>query len=221
MSSVFDVLSDGAAEPAACDACGRQISPATFVPSARSVKQLRGALLESVLAAYQEEYRDAAERWKNLETKAQGTVAIAGIFVAGILAFIRPSDAMTLRPAERVLLAVAISTFAGAVVCAAAALILRARDSVPSQLVEKMAADLRRDTDEGLVASLDGYLFDQIEAWTTVNTETRRTLAGKAQALAAGQALLIVGVLLFAAVAAGSVFVPRNQAASVQQGGAR
>jgi hypothetical protein len=41
------------------------------------------SLLQVALEAYKDEYREISDSWRNTETKAQGAVAIAGIFMAG------------------------------------------------------------------------------------------------------------------------------------------
>ena len=52
-------------------------------------------LLIAALDAFKQEYDRLAKTWEQLDLKAQGTVAIAGIFLGGIFAFIT-----NLRPSE-------------------------------------------------------------------------------------------------------------------------
>jgi hypothetical protein len=49
----------------------------------------REVLLRDALDAYQKEYRELIDKWRNLEGKAQGVVTVSGIFLAGMFAFIR------------------------------------------------------------------------------------------------------------------------------------
>ena len=46
-------------------------------------------VLEQAVESYREEYRELAQDWHALDTKAQGSIAVAGIFLAGTFAFIR------------------------------------------------------------------------------------------------------------------------------------
>lgn len=47
------------------------------------------AVLQVVLDAYRTGYATLADDWRNLDTKAQGTVTIAGIFLAGVFGFVK------------------------------------------------------------------------------------------------------------------------------------
>ncbi|HEU0013985.1 MAG TPA: hypothetical protein VFQ45_09895 [Longimicrobium sp.] len=57
--------------------------------SAEKLRERKVSLQRQVVAAYEREYRDLVESWKSVETKAQGTVAMAGIFLAAVFAFAR------------------------------------------------------------------------------------------------------------------------------------
>ncbi len=51
-----------------------------------SAAELKEQLLASALEAYRQEYKELSESWRSLEAKAQAGVAVAGIFIAGVLA---------------------------------------------------------------------------------------------------------------------------------------
>ena len=46
-------------------------------------------IIERALAACTDEYREQADTWKTLETKAQVAITIAGVFLAAVFAFTR------------------------------------------------------------------------------------------------------------------------------------
>ncbi|MDQ3474098.1 MAG: hypothetical protein M3447_10210 [Acidobacteriota bacterium] len=54
--------------------------------------EIRETWRKATLDAFLDEYREQTETWRSLETKAQGNIAVAGIFVAGSLAYITKSD---------------------------------------------------------------------------------------------------------------------------------
>ena len=58
--------------------------------------EVEARLRREALASYHDVYRDLAENWRHLDSKAQGTTAIAGVFLAGALALINtlPEDAL-------------------------------------------------------------------------------------------------------------------------------
>jgi hypothetical protein len=46
-------------------------------------------ILEKVLESYADEFKELSDTWKQLDQKAQGTTAIAGIFLAAVFAWAR------------------------------------------------------------------------------------------------------------------------------------
>src|SRR5207237_1254243 len=57
--------------------------------TAEPMELTRNAVHEMVLATYQKCYEELAINWGSIDGKAQGTVTIAGIFVAGIFGFVK------------------------------------------------------------------------------------------------------------------------------------
>ena len=52
------------------------------------VSSIREFLRKNLFDSYRDEYKEISDIWRGLETKAQGNIAIAGIFIAGAFAFI-------------------------------------------------------------------------------------------------------------------------------------
>lgn len=73
--------------------------PLTPAVSDEIHKSISGLLLDHCRIAY----NDEAETWRDLERKAQGTAAIAGVFVAAVFLLLRDYEALT--PTEGALVA--------------------------------------------------------------------------------------------------------------------
>jgi glucan phosphoethanolaminetransferase (alkaline phosphatase superfamily) len=65
-------------------------------------------LREATLEAYLEEYKKLNETWRSIEAKAQGSIAVSGIFIAAALAFITTAN-LVLRCHEKILLFIGLS----------------------------------------------------------------------------------------------------------------
>lgn len=70
-------------------------------------EETRESLRKVTLDAYRDEYNQDTETWRSLETKAQGNIAVAGIFIAGSLAYLTKSD-LRLEHHEEIFLLIAI-----------------------------------------------------------------------------------------------------------------
>src|SRR5262249_37673689 len=67
---------------------GKQAPPRSNLPATLE------DLLPPALDSFREQYRDLAESWRHMDTKAQGAGAIAGVFLAAALAWAKdlPTD---------------------------------------------------------------------------------------------------------------------------------
>ncbi|HSU13139.1 hypothetical protein [Longimicrobium sp.] len=157
---------------------------------------LRIALLREALESYRSEYDLLVERWKGLETKAQGTVAIAGIFLAGIFTFIRDLKATSPALERWVLVLVALLL---ALTVALAVLALRVReieDPVPGQEAERMVLDICSLSVEEIPERMPGLFGEQFGVWREVNLRVRASVERKARWLRCAQSFLMAASLL-------------------------
>ena len=46
-------------------------------------------VLEQIIESFKDDYNDCWETWKHLDAKANGIVAISGVFLSGLFAFNR------------------------------------------------------------------------------------------------------------------------------------
>ena len=160
----------------------------------------RQTLLTDALGQYRAEYALLADRWKVLETKAQGTAAIAGIFVAGVFAITRDLDEAT-PFYELWLLAGVILLLTTAILFAVRALFIRNLVDPPagSQL-EQVAMDVVTLDDEQFADHLPAVYSEQFTVWREANEALRHAVVAKAVAVWRGQLVLAAAVLLMAMV---------------------
>ncbi|MGQ0761785.1 MAG: hypothetical protein ACT4OT_07195 [Acidobacteriota bacterium] len=156
---------------------------------------LRESLQRLVLDSYRDEYKDVSETWRNLEGKAQGAVAIAGIFVAGAFAYIR--DAKTPGSLEKVSLAVSIFSLMASVLFAIWALKVRKVPAPPwGSEIGKLVQDLLAIKDDPELAKrVPLFTTDQVKLWETSTNKAKKVNQSKANWLLASHVFLVLAIL--------------------------
>ena len=150
-------------------------------------------LLREVLDAYRAEYKELHEDWRALDTKAQGTITVCGIFIAGIFALLKdlslatPSDVRQSLTVTTVLLTISI------VAC------------VMSFFVRDVRVPRAEDHEENVSALIDAkridntsianYLRDQCIPWKEANDSISAKKNIKASLLVFGQFSLVCALL--------------------------
>src|ERR1043165_7035429 len=89
-----------------------------------TISEAKESLKRTVLDSCYDEYKEYVANRRSLETKAQGNVGIAGIFIAGVFAFITKSD-FPRNEVERIILLTALGFLVSSVVFSI--LVLQAR----------------------------------------------------------------------------------------------
>lgn len=156
----------------------------------------RETLFKAVLDAYRGEYGELYQTWRNLETKAQGNAAIAGIFLAGLFAFV--SDIAPQPPWwQKTLLVVSGCALGLSVLFAALVLAVRTRWSPQvGRNIEALATDLNRlDDDREVAERLPAFISDQVDVWKNGVTELQDLVHRKARNLRLAQLCLAFGVV--------------------------
>ena len=160
------------------------------------------SLREATLAAYLEEYKKLNETWRSIETKAQGSIAVSGIFIAGALAFITKAD-LLLRRYEKILLFVGLTCLIVSVILAI----------VTSRTMSIIAAPLgsfraKHTIDLGAVkdeADLQQYLpiifAEHVAEWKKVIAAVNAVNDRRAKTLWLAQLFLILAILAVALLA--------------------
>ncbi len=164
--------------------------------------EIREKIENTLLEAYRNEYKEHISIWQNLESKAQGTVAMSGVFLAGIFAFIRQLGDQS-NDVIRVLLVFAIIFLALSLLSCILVLKTRKRPALPGgAIVEKIVVDLIEGSANNVSASQ--YLLfirDQTKAWSRVNMEINKINNDKAKHLWIAHRFIIssLGIVLLIA----------------------
>ena len=160
-------------------------------------KQGLDSLLDVSLKAFEEEHRELSETWRHIETKAQGTVAISGIFLAGVFAFIRFrwDDAGS---AEALLLVLSMLLIVCSVIGSLMALRVRSVSAAPrGEQLHRLVEDLQDAGEAETPERIRRFLGDQIGSWKSVNEAVQRINSNKAGWLMTAQVFLLAAIVCF------------------------
>ena len=159
-------------------------------------------LRQATLDAYLEEYKKLIETWRSIEAKAQGSIAVSGIFIAGALAFITSAN-LVLRWHEKLLLFVGLT-------CLIVSVILAIVTSRTLSIVSAPLGNFRAKTTLDLAqvkteAELQEYLpilfAEHVSEWKEVILAVSAVNDRRAQTLWSAQLFLIFAILAVALLA--------------------
>jgi hypothetical protein len=166
-----------------------------------NAQEIRQSLHGSVIEAYSNEYKELADTWRNLETKAQSAITIAGIFIAGAFAYVRDIRPET-HKSEKVLLGVCVCFLIASVVLSILALRLR-KIAAPlmGENLDKLVDDLLQiSEDKEFLDRLPNYYNDQIALWQQVKKETHDANQSKARFLWWAHITLVLAIVVVACI---------------------
>ncbi len=183
---------------------------------ARRLSELRKQLRDDVLSAYEQEHTRLVETWNSLESKAQATVAIAGIFIGGMLALAKDITPETGFLARIIILVPTIILLA-TVLCAALALTIQTVEDAPEgDNVRAFVDDLLAvDTAEELSERMPRYLGDRSKIWSATNSEHFAANEQKAGWIQRAQWLLFAAIVTAALVVGWQLFIPTPKSSAV------
>jgi hypothetical protein len=147
-------------------------------------------LVNNSIEGYRTEYLQLSDTWDKLDSKAQGNIGVCGLFLAGMLAFIRALNESS-DGVEKLSLTLICSLLFGSTFFAAK--VLRVQD-VPSgpvgESLNKLVQDLLRVESPVPSERILNFGKDQTTIWNTVNVEFRNANSAKALNLTRAQWLL-------------------------------
>lgn len=151
-------------------------------------------LLRDALDSYKDEYSELSETWRSLDGKAQGAIAASGIFLAGMLAFVR--DLLrTASCAEKCLLTTSAIFLSFSIVFALLVLWVRTVPMAPlGESLESLINDLLGAEDGTTPERLSNFARDHAKMWKTTNVEVQRVIEKKARNLVWVQGLLVSAI---------------------------
>jgi len=155
-------------------------------------------LLRSALDSYKQEHRVVSETWKHLESKAQGTIAISGILLAGVFAFVRMVSVASATH-EKLLLMSAVLMLLLSVIFAVC--VLRIREVAGAPLgddVRGLVEDLLAGGEVPSPEEISNFINDQAGMWSEVNKQVDAINQCKASYLFRSQKVLLIAIMLVA-----------------------
>lgn len=148
-----------------------------------------------VLDAYKAQHTEYVDLWKTLDTKAQGTIAIAGIFLAGAFGFAR--DVGDLEWVPRFLFAGAVVALWASVACAVRALwVSRVRFPPAGETAELELKRLEHLAKEDRASELKVVLYDLASGFRLAITSIEAGIARKATWLLRAQVSIGLGATI-------------------------
>lgn len=163
----------------------------------------RAELVQLELRGLSEEYEELSETWKLIDTKAQVTASVAGVFLGGMFA-IQRLPSLSLDLGEKFVLVIALSLLVASIVCAMKGLQLRNISFPPRGASAGNTFDFLYLTSEfqtggvGLVERILRHNQEQIKVWRVVNAKTLRVVDSKGKWTLRAQWLFAAGASLFA-----------------------
>lgn len=153
-------------------------------------------LLERVLRRYEGEYLELTNVWKNLESKAQGNVAISGLLIS-VSGFFMNGFEIGFLAYARNIIAISIIFLAISVACSIFVLIVQPGMNIPSgEGYEKMARAILNLEEEELKMRKFNFLMDECSLWKSAIDSRRKTCVRKAKCLRISQCLLLLSLML-------------------------
>ena len=150
-------------------------------------------LLERGYTAFADEYKEQAEIWRTLETKAQGLIGASGLFLAAAFAFSREP---TLLVPTKIIVLLTISSLVWAVLAALS--VLRISEfSFPDGVnaVQDVKAAVSKPS-EAVGERYEAFLLDQLQLTDEIIKSIERANELKHSKLAAAQTLVAFAALL-------------------------
>lgn len=159
------------------------------------------ALIELALERARYEYTELADNWKQLDAKAQGTGALAGVFLAAVFAFGQQNSPMLSIEMVKAMAIALVLLLTAAILCAVICLWTREAqmppdaEAVRNQVKTFLGADL---DDEARLAEREALLNGFLDDWVAANATLAARNAIKARWLTRAQALLVAGAAISA-----------------------
>ena len=167
-----------------------------------NVSEIHERMRKAALDAYLEEYKQLKETWRSIETKAQGSIAVSGIFIAGALAFLTKQESQ-LRCPDKLLLFIGLACLIASVILAI--LVLRTLvTTVPplGNVVGPYAMGMVSVPEEAdLLLHTDAFFTDLVSRWDNIINEVSNTNEAKADTLWSAQLFLIFAIIAVAVLA--------------------
>jgi hypothetical protein len=159
-------------------------------------------LIDLGLESFREEFRDLSDTWRNLDTKAQGVGAIAGVFLAALFSWIREPFS-NFSQFDKLAILVSILLLITAVVAGLLTLLIRKVAAPPlGEETAKMLKDIiGKYKDEEASARIAAFYNDQVGIWKEANIGFKKGVNIKAFRLSISQVALTLAAVFVGSTA--------------------
>lgn len=162
--------------------------------------EIKRELVQFAYDRSEHEHDELSEAWKLLDTKAQATAGIAGVFVAAAFAFVR-NTSLQLNISEKWLLSLALVFLAASIFSAVLAMLVR---SVPMPLsgadTAKSVRDILRQPENELAERQVNLIADTVTQWAGVNDKVAESVAIKGKRVEFSQGALVGASVIITAM---------------------
>lgn len=160
----------------------------------------RERLVHDALDSYKNEHRELFETWRSLDSKAQGAITVSGIFLAGILGFIRTLTEAT-GPTEKWLLTATALLLTLSIIFSLWVLWVRTVERSPlGDALDTLVKDLLETDDDIRPEQLVNYCRDHAGMWSETNRDVDNKNSQKAGRLIMAQVMLALAIVCAATV---------------------
>lgn len=168
---------------------------------------MKEALRQLVLDSYSDAYKELTDNWKTLETKAQGNITVAGVFIAAAFAY-TSSTGPKLAEVQQLVLVLAIIFLVISVLLAVHVLRIREVPAPPyGEFVDENVEHLlQEETEDELTDSMVNFANDQKRAWRKVMERMAEDVERKASLLWSAQMFLLAAIVTVVVLALSNVF---------------
>ncbi|MGH9928096.1 MAG: hypothetical protein ACREA9_02600, partial [Pyrinomonadaceae bacterium] len=184
--------------------------------------ELRREVAKNLVESCRVEHKDASGTFAALDTKAQNTIMVAGIFMAGALAFFRGDVLQQLVAVGSrlilVLLGLAVLTLILAITLCIYAMVTREVSISEPRLFEEQAQVILNEPPDLLSDLYERYLFYQANHLNDLSSEIRKVNNTKATAIKSGQVFLAIATLFVALLLFYTLYAVWHLGASVKAG---
>jgi hypothetical protein len=176
-----------------------------------SKKEFELELFNEALLRYEAEYEELSEIWKNLEAKAQATLAISGTLIAASSLLAKKNQDDFPDPMN-LILACAIILLGLSVACSVISLMVKQTESSPQghgyyQFAIELTQALEGESDESNIIEYKINLVkDKIRIWHQSIHSRRSKSEHKALQLRTAQCLLLISLILVAVTTIFQIF---------------
>ena len=149
-----------------------------------------------LLGHAQKEYEDLCNTWRDLERKAQGNIAIAGIFLAGTTLALRVLESPT--TVQKTTIMISLLLLSLSIIQSIRVLFTKEVSAMEDSTEVRVAAEdiFNTYSDQEAKEKIRRFVLKRLVQWEFVNQDVHRVNGIKANILSSAQRLLMASILV-------------------------